>query len=75
MAVCVVVGEGINVRVGGTKVEVGSREGRIVDVALITGATVWVEAQDARDIKKRKLKIILMQFVETPKGKAIINTS
>lgn len=66
VAVCVAVEGAVAVRVGGIEVDVGSREGRIVDVALLAGTTtVWVEAQETRNIKQKKLGINL---IKTPKG-------
>lgn len=63
------VGEIVGLRVaverGGREVDVDLREGRIVDVVLISGATVGVEAQEARNIKQKKLGINL---IKTPKG-------
>lgn len=63
------VGEIVGLRVaverGGREVDVDLREGRIVDVVLIPGATVGVEAQEARNIKQKKLGINL---IKTPKG-------
>lgn len=47
---------------------VDSREGRSVGVGLIAVTTVGVDEHEARNTTQRKLEIILMRTIETPKG-------